>query len=73
MTNEELEQKYGQFRNTIWCAPEHFDTVNKHKEAFVALLKDKLVDPTVKSDEYTPSSKILIVTDNLQLKVVSIK
>ena len=73
MTPEEIEQKYAQFRNTMWCAPKHFEAVNKHKQAFIEFFKDLVIDPVVKDDSYMPENMVLLVTKDLQLKIIKIK
>lgn len=73
MEMKEIEAKFGDFRNTIWCLPEYYEKVNKHKEVFTAFFKDKLVDPVVNEDVYAPVGSILVVLDNLELKVIKIK
>jgi hypothetical protein len=67
-----MENKFDKFKNTIWCAPKNYEIVNKHKELFTAFFKKDLIDPVVKSDSYAPEESIIVVLDNLQLKVVKI-
>lgn len=73
MKMKEIEERFEDFKNTIWCLPEYYEQINKHKEVFTAFFKDKLVDPVVNEDVYAPVGSILVVLNNLELKVIKIK
>jgi hypothetical protein len=68
-----MENKFDQFKNTMWCAPKHYEAVLKHKKVFEVYLKDKVKELTVKDDSYMPEKLVLIVTDNLELITIPIK